>query len=125
MKTFEQLYAELADKAVARPEGSGTVAALDAGVHAIGKKIIEEAAEVKVDVLSEEDEGRFAFIGATKSLGHPVEGRIAVVDVGGGSSEVIFGSVAGGVEKVRSFKVGSGSLVEELLGGERRVGARC
>jgi exopolyphosphatase/guanosine-5'-triphosphate,3'-diphosphate pyrophosphatase len=78
-------------------------------------KAIEEAAEVEVDVLSEEDEGRFAFIGATKSLGHPVEGRIAVVDVGGGSSEVIFGTVAGGVEKVRSFKVGSGSLVEELL----------
>ena len=46
VKSFEQLYAELADKAVARPEGSGTVVALDAGVHSIGKKIIEEAAEV-------------------------------------------------------------------------------
>ncbi|KRF22586.1 phosphoribosyl-ATP diphosphatase [Phycicoccus sp. Soil802] len=46
MKTFEDLYAELAEKAVSRPEGSGTVAALDAGVHAIGKKIVEEAAEV-------------------------------------------------------------------------------
>ena len=46
VKTFDSLYAELADKAVTRPEGSGTVAALDAGVHAIGKKIVEEAAEV-------------------------------------------------------------------------------
>ncbi len=46
MKTFEQLFAELADKAVTRPAGSGTVAELDAGVHAIGKKIVEEAAEV-------------------------------------------------------------------------------
>ncbi|WP_460628830.1 phosphoribosyl-ATP diphosphatase [Intrasporangium mesophilum] len=46
MKSFEQLFAELADKAATRPEGSGTVAALDAGVHAIGKKIVEEAAEV-------------------------------------------------------------------------------
>lgn len=46
VKSFEQLYAELADKAANRPEGSGTVAALDAGVHAIGKKIVEEAAEV-------------------------------------------------------------------------------
>ena len=46
MKTFETLYAELAEKAVTRPEGSGTVRALDAGVHAIGKKIVEEAAEV-------------------------------------------------------------------------------
>ncbi len=46
MKTFDQLYAELTDKAATRPHGSGTVAALDAGVHAIGKKIVEEAAEV-------------------------------------------------------------------------------
>jgi phosphoribosyl-ATP pyrophosphohydrolase len=46
VKTFDQLFAELADKARTRPEGSGTVAALDAGVHAIGKKIVEEAAEV-------------------------------------------------------------------------------
>ncbi len=46
MKTFDDLYAELAEKAVSRPEGSGTVRALDAGVHAIGKKIVEEAAEV-------------------------------------------------------------------------------
>ncbi|WP_114559084.1 phosphoribosyl-ATP diphosphatase [Desertihabitans aurantiacus] len=45
-KSFEQLFAELRQKAVDRPEGSGTVAALDAGVHAIGKKVVEEAAEV-------------------------------------------------------------------------------
>ena len=45
MKTFDQLFAELADKAATRPDGSGTVAALDAGVHAIGKKLVEEAAE--------------------------------------------------------------------------------
>jgi len=45
MKTFDQLFAELADKAATRPEGSGTVAELDAGVHAIGKKLVEEAAE--------------------------------------------------------------------------------
>ena len=46
VKTFDQLYAELTAKAATRPAGSGTVAALDAGVHAIGKKIVEEAAEV-------------------------------------------------------------------------------
>ncbi|MTV25600.1 phosphoribosyl-ATP diphosphatase [Nitriliruptoraceae bacterium ZYF776] len=55
MKTFDGLFAELADKAKARPEGSGTVAALDAGVHAIGKKIVEEAAEVW---MAAEHEGR-------------------------------------------------------------------
>jgi phosphoribosyl-ATP pyrophosphohydrolase len=46
VKTFDDLFAELSAKAAERPEGSGTVAELDAGVHAIGKKIVEEAAEV-------------------------------------------------------------------------------
>ena len=46
MKTFDELFAELSGKAADRPAGSGTVAALDAGVHSIGKKIVEEAAEV-------------------------------------------------------------------------------
>jgi phosphoribosyl-ATP pyrophosphohydrolase len=46
MKTWDALWAELSERAVTRPAGSGTVRALDAGVHAIGKKLIEEAAEV-------------------------------------------------------------------------------
>jgi phosphoribosyl-ATP pyrophosphohydrolase len=46
MKTFDGLFAELTATADARPPGSRTVAALDAGVHAIGKKVVEEAAEV-------------------------------------------------------------------------------
>lgn len=46
MKTFDELFAELTDRRRERPEGSGTVAALDAGVHAQGKKVVEEAAEV-------------------------------------------------------------------------------
>jgi len=44
-KTFDQLFAELTTKAATRPEGSGTVKELDAGIHAIGKKLVEEAAE--------------------------------------------------------------------------------
>ena len=46
MKTFDALFEELSEKAAERAAGSGTVAELDAGVHAIGKKIVEEAAEV-------------------------------------------------------------------------------
>jgi phosphoribosyl-ATP pyrophosphohydrolase len=46
VKNFDVLFAELSEKALTRPEGSGTVRELDAGVHAIGKKIVEEAAEV-------------------------------------------------------------------------------
>jgi phosphoribosyl-ATP pyrophosphohydrolase len=45
VKTFDELWAELTEKAQTRPEGSGTVIQLDAGVHAIGKKLVEEAAE--------------------------------------------------------------------------------
>jgi exopolyphosphatase/guanosine-5'-triphosphate,3'-diphosphate pyrophosphatase len=78
-------------------------------------KAIEEGAGVEVEVLDEEQEGRLAFLGATKSLGHPVEGKVAVVDVGGGSSEVVYGTMAKGVSDVRSFKVGSGSLTEDHL----------
>ena len=55
MKTFEELWAELSEKASTRPEGSGTVKALDAGVHAIGKKLLEEAAE---SWMAAEHEGR-------------------------------------------------------------------
>ena len=44
-KSFEALWAELSEKAATRPPGSGTVARLDAGVHEIGKKLVEEAAE--------------------------------------------------------------------------------
>jgi phosphoribosyl-ATP pyrophosphohydrolase len=55
VKTFDALFAELEEKARTRPEGSGTVAALDAGVHQIGKKIVEEAAEVW---MAAEHEGR-------------------------------------------------------------------
>lgn len=76
---------------------------------------IGEAAGVPIEILSDEEEGRLSFIGATKTLGHPVEGRIGVVDVGGGSTEVILGTVAEGVEEVRSWRVGSGALADELI----------
>ncbi|MGJ0388189.1 phosphoribosyl-ATP diphosphatase [Microbacterium sp. LWH13-1.2] len=56
MKTFDELFAELSLKAETRPEGSGTVAELDGGVHTIGKKIVEEAAEVWMASEYESDE---------------------------------------------------------------------
>lgn len=56
MKTFDSLFDELSARAAARPEGSGTVAALDAGVHHIGKKVIEEAGEVWIAAEYESDE---------------------------------------------------------------------
>ena len=56
VKTFDELFAELSGIAEARPEGSGTVAQLDRGIHAIGKKIVEEAAEVWMAAEYESDE---------------------------------------------------------------------
>lgn len=55
MKSFETLFAELSAKAVARPDGSRTIAELDSGVHGIGKKVVEEAAEVWMAAEYESD----------------------------------------------------------------------
>ncbi|WP_026448934.1 phosphoribosyl-ATP diphosphatase [Actinopolyspora mortivallis] len=56
MKTFDELFSELEQRARTRPEGSSTVAALDAGVHAQGKKVLEEAGEVWLAAEHESDE---------------------------------------------------------------------
>jgi phosphoribosyl-ATP pyrophosphohydrolase len=56
VKTFDELFAELTERARARPEGSGTVRALEAGVHAQGKKLLEEAGEVWLAAEHESDE---------------------------------------------------------------------
>jgi len=56
MKSFDSLWAELNQKAMERPEGSSTVAALDSGIHQMGKKIIEEAGEVWLAAEHESDE---------------------------------------------------------------------
>lgn len=82
-------------------------------IEAISKK-----AGIPVSLIDGDEEGRLAFLGATKALGHPVEGRIAVVDVGGGSTEIIIGTVTDGVELVRTWPVGSGNLADNLDSGD-------
>ncbi len=108
VRLAEQLGAEVI-------KGVATAAIREARNSAKVAKAISKEAGVEIEVLSEEEEGRLAFLGATKSLGHPVEGGVAVVDVGGGSSEVIFGTLADGVTEVRSWKIGSGSLTGKYL----------
>jgi exopolyphosphatase/guanosine-5'-triphosphate,3'-diphosphate pyrophosphatase len=76
---------------------------------------IGRAAGIPIEILPEQEEGRLSFIGATKTLGHPADGLIGVVDIGGGSTEVILGTVADGVQSVRSWPVGSGNLADELI----------
>jgi len=70
---------------------------------------------VPVEVLTGETEARLAFAGAVRMHRGPLPGRIAVVDVGGGSSEVAIGTKAGGVEWSASLPVGSSSLAEGCL----------
>src|SRR3954447_349976 len=76
---------------------------------------IGNAAGIPIEVLPEEEEGRLSFLGATKTLGHPSEGLVGVVDIGGGSTEVILGTVSDGVQSVRSWPVGSGNLADEMI----------
>jgi phosphoribosyl-ATP pyrophosphohydrolase len=56
VKSFEALFAELSERARSRPAGSGTVAALDGGVHGLGKKLLEEAGEVWLAAEHEGDD---------------------------------------------------------------------
>ena len=56
MKTFDDLWLELNQVASSKPEGSSTVAALNSGVHGIGKKIVEEASEVWMAAEYENDD---------------------------------------------------------------------
>ncbi|MBS1888398.1 MAG: hypothetical protein JSU06_14550 [Actinobacteria bacterium] len=95
-----------------------TAAVREASNGAAVAAAISAAAGVEVDILSGEEEGRLSFIGATKTLGHPAEGSIGVVDVGGGSTEVILGTVPEGVEEVQSWQIGSGVLADELISGD-------
>jgi phosphoribosyl-ATP pyrophosphohydrolase len=56
MKSFDSLWEELNQLALARPDDSRTIAELDSGIHAIGKKIIEEAGEVWIAAEYQSDE---------------------------------------------------------------------
>jgi exopolyphosphatase/guanosine-5'-triphosphate,3'-diphosphate pyrophosphatase len=76
---------------------------------------IEAATGLATRVLSEEDEARLAFLGASRTLGTPFEGNLCVVDVGGGSTEIAIGSLEEGVIWSQSFRIGSGFLADSYL----------
>jgi exopolyphosphatase/guanosine-5'-triphosphate,3'-diphosphate pyrophosphatase len=76
---------------------------------------IEAEAGLATKVLSDTEEARLAFLGASRSLGAAVNGSLAVVDVGGGSTEIAVGSMDRGVSWCESFRIGSGYLAESYL----------
>jgi exopolyphosphatase/guanosine-5'-triphosphate,3'-diphosphate pyrophosphatase len=80
--------------------------------------VVRERAGVDVEVLTAEEEARLAFAGATALLTPTPIGTVGVVDVGGGSSELVVGTVGGGVDWVVSLPVGSGVLADAHLHGD-------
>jgi exopolyphosphatase / guanosine-5'-triphosphate,3'-diphosphate pyrophosphatase len=76
---------------------------------------IERACGLRVEILSGTEEARLAFVGAARTLGHAPTGELGVVDVGGGSSELVVGTMADGVSWSASFRVGSAFLADGYL----------
>jgi len=77
--------------------------------------VVSELGGVEVVILDGEEEARLAFLGATRTLGEALDGTVGVVDVGGGSTEIAVGTLAGGVSWWASFRLGSGHLADEYL----------
>jgi exopolyphosphatase / guanosine-5'-triphosphate,3'-diphosphate pyrophosphatase len=71
---------------------------------------VRHRAATDVTVLPGDHEARLAFAGATRTLQEPPGGTIAVVDVGGMSTEIAVGTMAGGVTWARSYAIGSSAL---------------
>jgi exopolyphosphatase / guanosine-5'-triphosphate,3'-diphosphate pyrophosphatase len=76
---------------------------------------VRDACDLEVVVLSAEREARMAFIGAASTLGHSPDGELGVVDVGGGSSELVVGVAPDTVRWSTSFALGSGDLADRCL----------
>jgi exopolyphosphatase/guanosine-5'-triphosphate,3'-diphosphate pyrophosphatase len=76
---------------------------------------IERRTGIVPTILSDDEEARLAFLGASRTLGSPFAGNLAVVDVGGNSTEIAVGSLEDGVIWSQSFRIGSGFLADSYL----------
>jgi exopolyphosphatase/guanosine-5'-triphosphate,3'-diphosphate pyrophosphatase len=107
--------------ASARKHGAGQIEVLVASPGrqaANGPELMAQLAAtagVPVRLLSSQEEGRLAFVGALAASRRGERGLIAVVDVGGGSSQVTVGTRNEGVAWVRSVDIGSMRLASRLL----------
>jgi exopolyphosphatase/guanosine-5'-triphosphate,3'-diphosphate pyrophosphatase len=88
----------------------GTAAIRDAGNSDAVRAALRAHAGVDIDVLDGDEEARLAFLGATRTFDRPLVGTVAVVDVGGGSTEIAVGTLQSGVRWSRSLPIGSGVL---------------
>jgi exopolyphosphatase/guanosine-5'-triphosphate,3'-diphosphate pyrophosphatase len=92
-----------------------TAAIREAGNREELAAAVEDAGGMPLWILTGEEEARLAFVGATRTLASPPHGTIAVVDVGGGSTELAIGSADGTVDWSATFRVGSGFLADSYL----------
>jgi exopolyphosphatase/guanosine-5'-triphosphate,3'-diphosphate pyrophosphatase len=78
---------------------------------------LREAADFPARILSAVEEGRLAFVGAVRIAGPPARRTVAVVDVGGGSAQVVVGTRRDGPHWAGSIDLGSQRLTSRLLTG--------
>jgi exopolyphosphatase/guanosine-5'-triphosphate,3'-diphosphate pyrophosphatase len=76
---------------------------------------VERAGGMPLTILSGDEEARLAFVGASRTLATPPDGTLAVIDVGGGSTELAVGDPDGTVSWSGSFRIGSGFLADAYL----------
>jgi exopolyphosphatase/guanosine-5'-triphosphate,3'-diphosphate pyrophosphatase len=98
-----------------RIEAVATAAIRKATNRAELESAIVRLTGVELRILSEEEEARLSFVGATRTLAESPKDTVAVVDVGGGSTEIAIGTVAGGVSWWASLPIGSGLLSDGYL----------
>jgi exopolyphosphatase / guanosine-5'-triphosphate,3'-diphosphate pyrophosphatase len=104
-----------AELGVVEVRGVATAAIRKAGNGNALAAAIQKACGLQVEIVSGEEEARLAFLGAARTLDHVLDGELGVVDVGGGSSELVVGTAPDSVSWCVSFGVGSGDLAEEYL----------
>ena len=117
----QQQIAETARVVAAQRAIARTVGAVH--IRTVATAVIRKAANKHefcravggVEILDGAEEARLAFLGATRTLGQPLPGRVGVVDVGGGSTEIAVGTLEHGVEWSASFDFGSGFLADSYL----------
>jgi exopolyphosphatase/guanosine-5'-triphosphate,3'-diphosphate pyrophosphatase len=77
--------------------------------------VVQEATAFPARILSAVEEGHLAFAGAITAAGVPARRTVAVVDVGGGSAQLVVGSRAAGPQWAQSIDIGSQRLTSRLL----------
>ena len=107
--------------AVANEVGAEQIVAVaTAAIRSAGNRdalvdAVQEAGGMELSILSGEEEARLSFVGATRTMLERPTGTVAVIDVGGGSSEIAVGEPDGKMTWSESFRIGSGFLADSYL----------